>query len=143
MAPEHEARLAQKIQDEALDSLTASKTIEWLLAQPKVEVAKASSEEPEAGVWMALDGTLIRVYLGQQSKRMLAKRINLDPEGVSYEYVGAAARVITSTDRRLSLSEVGSLGRTFDHCLCCGARLDDPESVDRGIGPVCAKRYGG
>jgi len=27
-------------------------------------------------------------------------------------------------------------------CSCCGRELTDPESVERGIGPVCAERYG-
>jgi hypothetical protein len=60
---------------------------------------------------------------------------------VGYHYLGAAARHLPTTARRLSLAEVGAMGKTFDHCLTCGRRLDDPESVDRGIGPVCAKKY--
>ena len=28
------------------------------------------------------------------------------------------------------------------NCLCCGRDLTDPESIKRGIGPVCVKKYG-
>jgi hypothetical protein len=29
-----------------------------------------------------------------------------------------------------------------NHCACCGKELSDPESVARGIGPICADNYG-
>lgn len=33
-------------------------------------------------------------------------------------------------------------GRLTGNCACCGRGLTDPESVARGIGPVCAANYG-
>jgi hypothetical protein len=33
-------------------------------------------------------------------------------------------------------------GRTTGSCACCGRELTDPESVERGIGPVCATKFG-
>lgn len=33
-------------------------------------------------------------------------------------------------------------GRLTGSCSCCGRELTDPESVQRGIGPVCAENYG-
>lgn len=33
-------------------------------------------------------------------------------------------------------------GRTTGSCACCGRLLTDPESVERGIGPICAERFG-
>jgi Family of unknown function (DUF6011) len=33
-------------------------------------------------------------------------------------------------------------GRLTGHCGCCGRMLVDPVSVARGIGPICAERYG-
>ena len=33
-------------------------------------------------------------------------------------------------------------GRRTGRCACCGRLLTDPESIDRGIGPVCATRWG-
>lgn len=32
-------------------------------------------------------------------------------------------------------------GRMSGSCSCCGKRLDNPESVRLGIGPVCRKKY--
>jgi hypothetical protein len=33
-------------------------------------------------------------------------------------------------------------GKKFGKCSVCAKELSDPESVARGIGPVCAERYG-
>lgn len=33
-------------------------------------------------------------------------------------------------------------GRLTGHCACCGRLLTDPDSVARGIGPICADGYG-
>lgn len=31
--------------------------------------------------------------------------------------------------------------REFTVCACCGSPLSDPESMARGLGPVCAERF--
>jgi len=33
-------------------------------------------------------------------------------------------------------------GHQFGNCSCCGRELTNPESVARGIGPICAERWG-
>lgn len=33
-------------------------------------------------------------------------------------------------------------GHQSGRCSCCGRELTDPDSVDAGIGPVCAKKWG-
>lgn len=118
----------------------ASNLIDHLMALPKQD-NPSEQDEPEAGIYQSTDG-MFRVYLGQKSGRMLAKEITmaLDNSPV-YTYRGSATRVLPEDAQRLSLEEVGQIGQMFDHCLCCGARLDDPESVDRGIGPICASKY--
>lgn len=40
------------------------------------------------------------------------------------------------------LAKVVEHGKLSGHCACCGRELTDPESVDRGVGPVCATRWG-
>ena len=35
-----------------------------------------------------------------------------------------------------------AFGKRFGKCAVCAKELSDPESVARGIGPVCAERYG-
>lgn len=115
----------------------ATALIGEMLKSPSKKAERAEGIAP--GIYEA-DGHLYRVYLGQQSGKMLVKSVEAD-EGVVYIYLGAASAKLPADARRLSLDEVGELGKTFDHCLCCGRRLDDPESVDRGVGPVCAQKY--
>jgi hypothetical protein len=33
-------------------------------------------------------------------------------------------------------------GKKFGRCAVCMRELSDPESIERGIGPVCAERMG-
>jgi hypothetical protein len=40
----------------------------------------------------------------------------------------------------LSVEVAGSLGRKFGFCVICGRVLSNPESVARGIGPICGGR---
>lgn len=123
----------------------ASAMIDVLKAAPKP--AQAERPEPVAGVYGAADDDrLFRVYLGQQSGKMLVSLIvteglDKDDEKVEYEYLGLATKNLPEDATRLSVEEVGALGKTFNHCLICGHRLDVPKSVDRGIGPKCFAKY--
>ena len=120
--------------------MDASRVISILKDAP----AKASpgAGDPEAGVYVSGEsGEYLRVYLGQESGHMLAKQIHLEEGEVSYTYLGAARRYLTPDYRRCTLEEAGSLGKASGICIHCGRRLDDPESVDRGIGPICAGKY--
>jgi hypothetical protein len=110
-----------------------------------------SDSEPDAGVYVVDGEYHVRVYHGQRSGRMLAKRIIIGAEPdasgflpVSYEYVGTAVKVKSKSHTfvAMSMEEVGALGVSTNHCMVCGRRLDDPVSVDRGIGPVCIDKMG-
>jgi hypothetical protein len=103
-----------------------------------LEIPKTPAAEVEAGVYVLANGNLARVYLGQQSGGMLLKEV-VDGE---LEYRGKAERFLAGS-RKATIEEVGNWGRTTGTCLVCTRRLDDPESVDRGIGPVCYARMGG
>lgn len=41
------------------------------------------------------------------------------------------------------LGEAIRYGRLTGACACCGRQLTDPESVERGIGPICADKWFG
>jgi len=139
-------------------SKSASSVIDYLLALPKRTTRSLldssngagradTSIDIELGIYVIHGDEYVRVYWGQKSGRFLVKRINMEQDNgewtVYYSYLGSADRVLVpaATPQRLSIEEVGSLGITTRHCLICGRRLDDPESVDRGIGPVCASKY--
>lgn len=131
----------------AMTRRQASEAIDGLLALPRKQ---NRADEPEAGMYLGGDGTVYRVYLGQQSGRMLVKRVVVTAEaeygpdgevarfgGYGYEYLGAAQRVLPADATPMPLAQAQEWGRMTATCVICGRRLDDPESVDRGIGPVC------
>lgn len=51
----------------------------------------------------------------------------------------AAALVAIAAD---PLAAAVRYGKLTGRCACCGRELTDPESVARGIGPVCETRWG-
>lgn len=120
-----------------LSTKGASKTIENLLARPMATVAPLVIE---AGVYVNTDGSVFRVYFGQQSGQMLAARV----EGNEFVYAGKADRFITfPASRKMTIEEAAAWGKATGTCIVCARRLDVPESVDRGIGPVCFAKMGG
>lgn len=117
----------------SLNTVLVSECITALL-----EIPKEAPVEAEAGVYVLANGNLARVYFGQQSGHMLLKEV-VDGE---LEYRGQAHRFLDGS-RKATVEEVGNWGRATGTCLVCSRRLDDPESVDRGIGPVCYARMTG
>lgn len=118
----------------------ASGYIEALFAAERRVSATAGPDATyAAGMYVAPDGRIFRAYLGQQSGQILSKEVvGSVEEGYSLEYRGMAAKHIPAGSRRMTLEEAKVWGKATGSCVKCGRRLDVPESVDAGIGPVCA-----
>lgn len=125
-----------------------SKLITQLKLAPYKETAE-QDDDLQAGMYTADDGItqkILRVYLGQQSGRLLVKMIHLqDTEEYGYQYIGSLSTVVGGRSKlgkvkltKMSLEEAKKWGRMTGSCVACGRRLDVPESVEAGIGPVCA-----
>lgn len=78
-----------------------------------------------------------RVYPNQKGTVLLAKL--WDTTTHEWVYVGAAARFVTG-EMRMTEAGAKEFGDTWGVCAWCGRTLSDPESLARGIGPVCARR---
>jgi len=132
------SELRQHYREGQATSKEASAVISGLLQCPK----KAGGAITEGIYEDRGTNTLYRAYLGQNSGQMLCKRVVFDGKDISYDYQGLASRFLQDA-YRLSREEVAE--RTLSYgsgtCMLCGRRLDDPESVDRGIGPVCWGNY--
>lgn len=142
-APHGWSATVQAVLDgQPVEGRDASAAIDTLLgcADRRTPAAVAPAGPLEAGMYRTADGTLVRVYFGKNSGQMLAKRLDGSAEaGYSFEYMGKADRFVTAADR-MSLEEAKAWGRVTSHCCACGAHLDDPTSVEAGIGPVCATK---
>lgn len=127
----------------AVDTLSkkgASATIDKMFALPKAVAAGPV----EAGVYVNTDGKVYRVYLGQNSGKMLAALAIRHEDGTAeFDYAGQADRFVTTSSRKMTLEEAAAWGKATGTCIVCARRLDVPESVDRGIGPVCFAKMGG
>lgn len=140
-----EADAAAAAAPDLLSKYDASALITRLLAAPKRTVVARGYQKPlEVGMYHTDTGEILRVYKGQQSGQNLVKRVVLNGESYEYQYVGSARTVAGGRSvlgavkwERMTLEEAQNWGRMTSHCIVCGRRLDDPESVDRGIGPVC------
>lgn len=95
----------------------------------------------EAGMYRLENGDIVRVYFGQQSGVMLAKKlVNDHGDHWDWDYMGKASRFIEAGTPKLSIEEAAKFGKMTGSCAVCARRLDVPESVERGIGPVCFGR---
>lgn len=106
------------------------------LQRPKLrydgfEVSRAPDHGKNAGALYvkATDDT----YLG----KIVAGRYLPTSEA---ERDGLVARVVEAMNDPLALAV--AYGRRTGNCSCCGRKLTDPVSVERGIGPICAESYG-
>lgn len=93
----------------------------------------------EVGMYRNDDG-VYRVKLSS-SGNLYAMRF--DPTGETkadrFVYERGAIKVLTADDR-MTLDDVVAMGVQFGQCCVCGAELTDEKSVQRGIGPTCAKK---
>lgn len=61
----------------------------------------------------------------------------LDVQTGQWSYAKGLVSQLKPEDR-LTLSQAAALGKRWHRCMCCGKELTKQESIDRGIGPVCA-----
>lgn len=105
--------------------------------------ARPSSGPAEVGFY-ARDGEVFKVQTSKASGRNYALRLVVttlrsgQPRG-SWEYAAGVVFDLTP-EQRLSVEQAAQAGRMTGVCVICGATLTDPESIERGIGPVCAQR---
>lgn len=140
---------------ESIGPRDASAAIEHLKAlpyqprQPKPQTPTA--QELTVGAYRTADGRIIRVYPAKADRnRLLASELtdpSADSSADAWTYLGMASRFVTASDK-LTADQVEDLAHqigteSFTWCCVCGRKLDDPNSVSRGIGPICRAKQGG
>lgn len=137
-----------------LSKAQASATIDNLIKTPKVHAPKRDSEPQitEAGMYR-MDGVIYKVQVAVHgSGRLYAKQLIVDREAVRDEHgkivepaevhfervPGAVFRL--RNEHRMSKEEATQFGALYGTCCVCGRTLTKEESIDAGIGPVCAGR---
>lgn len=64
----------------------------------------------------------------------------LDVHTGRFEKITGAVRLVRERGTRLTTERARELGQLYGMCLRCGATLTDEDSIDRGMGPVCAAK---
>lgn len=93
------------------------------------------------------DGHMIRIYISSADGRCGHIAVSqaegeqgiLSPEwGMTSEDTDAIMKVLNQDLEEAMVQ----YGRLTGNCSCCGLTLTNPDSIERGIGPICASKYG-
>lgn len=117
------------------------------------ELRAAPYDDPEVlvgpGVYRR-DGTIYAVRKNRTNARLHARRL-VEIGGRRLTEAGEVVNVDFVYDRdalhelrpehQMTLEEARPFIIRYGRCLFCGTELKAAESVDRGVGPVCIKRY--
>ena len=111
--------------------------------------------DPEAGIYRNDAGQIMSVKKAVHgSGKMVARQLVIpdagrqsadgDPEGYGdpqpgWLYLGLASDYIAGYER-MTLEEAEEFGQLYGICCVCAAILTNPESIARGIGPVCGAK---
>lgn len=139
----------------SLSSIDASRAIDDLLTKPR----KPVTAKPSAGNlvtedgWYTKDGEVYKVQRAVHgSGNLYAKKLllhwtgefndNCDKvyDGAAWEYAPGAVRQLRASDK-LTLEQAKQFGKLYGVCMCCGATLTNEDSIEAGIGPICAQKF--
>lgn len=130
----------------------ASKVIDALFDLPKKAVQRHFNVELEDGMYKKGDVIYKVQRAVHGSGHQYAKKLcYFDPDGHearqagtggSWEFIYQQGAINTlMPDEKMSLEEAQEFGRIYGVCCRCGATLTDENSIEAGIGPVCATKF--
>lgn len=135
-----------------LTQSAASKVIDGLFDLPKKGVKRHFNVELEAGMYRK-GGVVYKVQRAVHgSGNMYAKALVYfdengyeakaagDGGGWKFIYQQGAINMLSPEDM-MSLEEAQEFGRIYGVCCRCGAMLTDENSIEAGIGPICATKF--
>lgn len=104
-----------------------------VMALPKQEEGPVATV---AGFYRKGDDIIEAYYT--KNKILVARKVNKD--GSKGDYLGKAG--LRNLTDMMSLEDAKEFGRETGVCISCGALLTDPVSIEAGIGPTCATKWG-
>lgn len=136
-----------------LPKADASDLITQLKAQPRAQVAKPDPRVKitEDGMY-CLDGVIYKVQVNYHgSGKLTVKRLIVESEAIrdGNELIKAASvyyrtesepaiKFRLSPSDRMSTEQAAKFGDLYGCCVRCGSVLTDQDSINRGMGPICA-----
>lgn len=128
---EKAAECAAWLDSHRLSKATASDKISKLLAMPTVNRAA----ELEEGMYK-LGEEIFKVYF-TQAGHIATKKLTED----GFEYTGRKPLAEIKPEHRMTLDEAKAYGKVTGTCCNCGRLLTNEDSIEAGIGPICAGKF--
>lgn len=122
----------------AVASEMISALLRMTAGAPRTPSARPADREPVAAGFYLMDGTVYRVKPNKAGTHTYATE--LDPTTGRWDYARGVVGRLSAADA-LTPEEAARRGRHWGRCVFCGDELSNPESVERGIGPVCYRKY--
>jgi hypothetical protein len=97
-----------------------------------------SSQKPNRPGFYQKDGVGYLVRWNKAGTYLYAERF----DGTRFAYESGAMSKLTA-GHYITLAQASAMSMQIGKCVCCRRRLTVKESVERGIGPVCRKKYYG
>lgn len=91
---------------------------------------------PAGEGWFSMGGKIYKVQQSQSSGHLYAKV--LETTG-GWSFAPGKIKELTE-DHRLTAAEAAKYGKLYGVCCICGRVLTNEESIEAGIGPICAGR---
>lgn len=110
--------------------------VKLLKAADRIEDSKPVAPKLSEGFY-AYGAGCAEVVRTKDGQRLYAKV--LDVHTGRWNYVAGAMAHLKAEDR-LTLSQAAALGKKWHRCMVCGRELTNEDSIDRGIGPICATK---
>lgn len=130
----------------------ASKVIDGLFDLPKKAMQRHLNVELEDGMYKKGNAIYKVQHAVHGSGRQYAKKLCYfdengyeakaagDGGGWKFIYQQGAINTLSPEDA-MSLEEAQEFGRIYGVCCRCGAMLTDENSIEAGIGPICASKF--
>ena len=132
----------------------ASDIINWLKALPRKSTRPAVENVNLEGMHKVGDRIFKVQVAVHGSGNLYAKELVLverdsveiedgvwhDYTATRFEYAKGAMRFL-SADTKMTLEEAKQFGALYGTCCVCGRTLTNEDSIEAGIGPVCAKGF--
>lgn len=142
--PVYDEQNAGKLDNDRVNELFKLLKAKPKLVQTEIPVTKPAPVEVTQGFWK-LGDAVYRVNYNQAHSHLYASRLVVAPStkhGYRWEYSKGTMGKLAHGGTKLGAEWVKQFGDLYSHCCLCGRELTVPDSVQKGIGPVCAEKIG-
>jgi len=131
--PEQSLNAIKWVNEHRLSKATASAKIEQYLNMPRVRRAFSSTPELDEGMYQ-IGKEIFKVYRTRETDELVTKTLTED----GFEYTGKKPLSRITAEHRMTIEQAKHYGQVTGTCCQCGRKLTKEESIEAGIGPVCA-----